>query len=113
ISRKERNKRGLGVLRAVELEDKVANKALNLSGGQKQRVCIARALINNPSVIFVDEPTGNLDSVTGSKIIDLLVKLNREKEITLIVVTHDPELAAICHRQIHIKDGRLVEEIKR
>ena len=109
LSRKDRNRRGMEALKAVELSDKASNKALNLSGGQKQRVCIARALINNPSIIFADEPTGNLDSATGKKIEDLLFKLNKDKEITLIVVTHDPDLAARCDREIHIKDGRLVK----
>jgi putative ABC transport system ATP-binding protein len=109
VSRSDRNRRGLEVLKAVELDDKANSKALNLSGGQKQRVCIARALINNPSIIFADEPTGNLDSATGAKIEDLLFQLNKEKGITLIIVTHDPELAARCNREIHIKDGHLVE----
>jgi putative ABC transport system ATP-binding protein len=109
VSRKERNRRGLEVLHAVELDDKANNKALNLSGGQKQRVCIARALINNPAIIFADEPTGNLDSATGSKIEDLLFQLNKDKNITLIIVTHDPDLAVRCDREIHIKDGRLVK----
>jgi putative ABC transport system ATP-binding protein len=109
IGRKERNRRGMQALAAVELDDKAGNKALNLSGGQKQRACIARALINDPSIIFADEPTGNLDSATGGKIEDLLFKLNKEKQITLIVVTHDPDLAARCDREIHIKDGHLLE----
>lgn len=110
ISRSERKKLGLETLQTVELESKVNAKAVNLSGGQKQRVCIARALINNPSIIFADEPTGNLDSHTGNAIENLLFKLNKEKNITLIIVTHDPEIAAKCDRQIHVKDGRLVKE---
>jgi putative ABC transport system ATP-binding protein len=110
VSRRKAVKRGLEVLKAVELEDKADSQALNLSGGQKQRACIARALINNPSVIFADEPTGNLDSATGGKIEDLLFKLNREQGITLVIVTHDSDLAADCTRQLHLKDGRLVEE---
>jgi energy-coupling factor transporter ATP-binding protein EcfA2 len=76
-----------------------------LSGGQKQRAVIARALINNPKVIFADEPTGNLDSVTGRMVEDILFTLNKDKGITLIVVTHDVELAARCDRQIFIRDG--------
>ena len=98
------------MLKAVELEDKAAAKAGNLSGGQKQRVVIARALINNPRVIFADEPTGNLDSATGRKIENLLFKLNKDQGITLIFVTHDPDLAKRCQRQVHIKDGK-VEKI--
>lgn len=107
ISRKERHERGLKVLEAVELADKAKNKAGTLSGGQKQRVCIARALINNPSIIFADEPTGNLDSHTGKVIEDMLFKLNKEQGITLIIVTHDADLAKRCDRELHIKDGRL------
>jgi putative ABC transport system ATP-binding protein len=109
VGRKEAHKRGIEALKAVELEDKAMSKALNLSGGQKQRACIARALINNPSVIFADEPTGNLDSATGSKIEELLFKLNHDQNITLIIVTHDPDLARSCDRRIHIKDGQLVQ----
>ncbi len=110
---RERNKRGMAALKAVELEDKANNKANDLSGGQKQRVCIARALINNPDVIFADEPTGNLDSATGKKIEDLLFSLNKKQNITLIVVTHDEDLAKLCDRQIHIKDGRILKESKK
>lgn len=107
VSSRARKRRGMEVLKAVELDDKAGNKAANLSGGQKQRVCIARALINDPKIIFADEPTGNLDSQTGKKIEDLLFKLNRDKGITLIFVTHDEDLAARCQREIHIKDGKI------
>ena len=82
IGRRERRRRALEALRVVELEDKAKNKAKDLSGGQKQRVCIARAIVNNPKVIFADEPTGNLDSATGDKIENLLFGLNKEKGIT-------------------------------
>ena len=109
IGNRERKRRGLAALEAVELLDKANNKANDLSGGQKQRVVIARALINDPQIIFADEPTGNLDSVTGKKVEDLLFGLNKQKGITLIIVTHDHELAAKCDRQIHIKDGQLEE----
>lgn len=108
ISSRARKKRGMEVLKAVELDDKANNKAANLSGGQKQRVCIARALINDPKVIFADEPTGNLDSATGKKIEDLLFSLNKKKGITLIFVTHDEDLAKRCQREVHIKDGKIV-----
>lgn len=110
VGKRERRRRGMEVLAAVELDDKAKNKANDLSGGQKQRVVIARALINNPSVIFADEPTGNLDSVTGEKIEDILFTLNKEKNITLIIVTHDPDLAARCDRQISMKDGVILKE---
>ena len=112
IGRRERRRRALEALRVVELEDKAKNKAKDLSGGQKQRVCIARAIVNNPKVIFADEPTGNLDSTTGDKIENLLFGLNKEKGITLIIVTHDEELAAKCGRQIRIADGGIVEDAK-
>jgi len=106
----KRKEMAMAALRAVELDDKANNKATDLSGGQKQRVCIARALVNNPHVIFADEPTGNLDSTTGEKIEQLLFDLNREKGITLIIITHDDELASRCDRQIRIKDGLIIQE---
>ncbi len=109
VGRRERTRRGMEVLHAVELEDKARNKAKELSGGQKQRVCIARALINEPKVIFADEPTGNLDSATGTKVEDLLFALNQTKGITLIVVTHDEDLARRCNRQVYLKDGQIID----
>lgn len=108
VSAAERKKRGLEALKSVELEDKANSRAVDLSGGQKQRVAIARALINNPKVIFADEPTGNLDTVTGKKIEDLLFKLNKDKDITLIFVTHDEDLAKRCQRKIILKDGNIL-----
>lgn len=109
LSSRQRKEMAIDALEAVELSDKANNKANDLSGGQKQRVCIARAIVNQPEIIFTDEPTGNLDSTTGEKIEELLFNLNQNKGITLIIVTHDPELAARCDRQIHIKDGQLLE----
>jgi putative ABC transport system ATP-binding protein len=109
VSAKERSRRGLEALKAVELEDKANSKAVNLSGGQKQRAAIARALINEPKVIFADEPTGNLDTVTGNKVEDLLFSLNKQKGITLIFVTHDPDLANRCKRQVVLRDGQIVK----
>ncbi len=108
VGRRERKKRGLAVLKAVDLLEKAHSKAANLSGGQKQRVCIARALVNSPRIIFADEPTGNLDSQTGKIITDLLFRLNHDSGITLIIVTHDIDLARKCQRQILIKDGHLL-----
>lgn len=99
----------MAVLDKVELADKAKNKAKDLSGGQKQRVVIARALINDPQVIFADEPTGNLDSATGAKVEDLLFALNKKQGITLIVVTHDEDLARRCDRQIYIRDGEIIK----
>ena len=110
VGRRERKSRAMEALRIVGLESKAKNKANDLSGGQKQRVCIARAIVNDPKVIFADEPTGNLDSTTGAKIEDILFKLNKEQGITLIIVTHDQELANKCERQIHISDGHVVSD---
>jgi putative ABC transport system ATP-binding protein len=81
-----------------------------LSGGERQRVAIARSIVNRPAVILADEPTGNLDSVNGKQIIDLLFDLHKARDVTLVLVTHDPILAAACARQIGIKDGRLSEK---
>ena len=108
VGRRERRARGIEVLDQLEMADKAKSKAVSLSGGQKQRAVIARALVNNPKLIFADEPTGNLDTVTGRLVEDILFRLNREDGITLVVVTHDTELAARCDRQVHISDGREV-----
>jgi putative ABC transport system ATP-binding protein len=94
---------------SVGLDDKASKRAKDLSGGEKQRVCIARALVGDPDVIFADEPTGNLDSKTSGTIEDLLLTLNREKGITVVVVTHDEDLASRCGRTISLKDGRVVD----
>ncbi|RLZ03617.1 ABC transporter ATP-binding protein [Kocuria tytonicola] len=107
----ERKRRGLEALEQLEMADKADNKATDLSGGQKQRVVIARALINNPSVIFADEPTGNLDSATSKVVEDILFGLNRDKGITLVVVTHDEDLAQRCGRQIYLVDGEVVPNL--
>jgi putative ABC transport system ATP-binding protein len=110
ISKSERIKKAEKALEDVEMLSKRNSRANELSGGQKQRVCIARAIVTEPEVIFADEPTGNLDSETGEKIIQLLFKLNRTKGITLILVTHDLELANLCQRKIYIKDGQIIKE---
>jgi putative ABC transport system ATP-binding protein len=110
ISSKKRKEIAMKALEAVELADKAKNKASNLSGGQKQRVCIARAIANNPKIIFADEPTGNLDTKTGDKVEEILFNLNKERGVTLIIVTHDETLAAKCDRQIHIQDGKIISK---
>jgi len=107
VPRRERKERIATALAAVELSDKAASKARNLSGGQKQRLAIARAIVNNPQIIFADEPTGNLDSVTSERIEKLLFDHNKNKGVTLIIVTHDPELAAKCGMVVMIKDGKI------
>jgi len=110
IKKRARRQRAVELLKEVDLNDKAKSRARDLSGGQKQRVCIARALINNPEIIFADEPTGNLDTTTGTQIENLLFKLNNEKNITLIIVTHDEELANRCDRKIYLKDGKILKE---
>ncbi|MUN63127.1 ATP-binding cassette domain-containing protein [Kocuria sediminis] len=109
VGRAERRRRGLAVLERLEMAEKAGARATDLSGGQKQRVAIARALVNDPSVIFADEPTGNLDSATGAVVQDILFELNQERGITAVVVTHDAELAARCDRQVHLRDGLIVD----
>lgn len=106
--RREQRQRGLQVLEDLELGEKSRNRATDLSGGQKQRTVIARALVNEPRVIFADEPTGNLDSVTGANVERILFDLHRERGITLVVVTHDRDLAAQFQRQIYLADGEIV-----
>jgi len=111
VSGRSRKKRIEEALKTVELDDKLKQKAGNLSGGQKQRLAIARAIVNKPSIIFADEPTGNLDSTTGAVIEDLLFSLNKKEGSTLIIVTHDHDLAKRCDMQIFVKDGE-VERIE-
>jgi putative ABC transport system ATP-binding protein len=94
-------------LASVDLLDKIKSRARDLSGGQKQRLAVARAIVNNPRILFADEPTGNLDSATGEKIEDLLFGYCKSTGSTLIVVTHDVDLARKCDIQIHIKDGKV------
>ncbi|MBB1559348.1 ABC transporter ATP-binding protein [Candidatus Saccharibacteria bacterium] len=107
LSRKKRAHKINAALKAVDLYDKRKNRAKDLSGGQKQRLAIARAIVGDPQIIFADEPTGNLDSETGAKVEGLLFDYNKQKGVTLIVVTHDVDLAKKCDYQIIIKDGRV------
>jgi len=97
-------------LEAVGLGDRVTHRPTELSGGQQQRVAVARAIINNPSIIMADEPTGNLDSKVGQEIMDLLLSLNKKRGTTLIIVTHDPTISAQTERVIRLIDGHLDEE---
>lgn len=105
----KRKQRILTALKQVELDDKVNQKAGNLSGGQKQRLAIARAIVNVPRIIFADEPTGNLDTVTGAKVEQLLFGFNRKLGSTLVIVTHDEELATRCDMQVHLQDGKVTK----
>ena len=107
LPRKKRAHKINAALKAVDLYDKRKNRAKDLSGGQKQRLAIARAIVGDPQIIFADEPTGNLDSETGAKVEELLFDYNKQKGVTLIVVTHDADLAKKCDHQIIIKDGRI------
>ena len=107
LPRKKRAHKINTALKAVDLYDKRKNRAKDLSGGQKQRLAIARAIVGDPQIIFADEPTGNLDSETGAKVEELLFGYNKQKGVTLIVVTHDADLAKKCDHQIIIKDGRI------
>ena len=102
-----RKKRIIEALEAVDLGDKIKSRAKDLSGGQKQRLAIARAIVGRPQILFADEPTGNLDSATSKVIEDLLFNYCKENNATLIIVTHDEDLAQKCQRVIHIKDGKI------
>jgi len=108
--KKDRVQRAVELLTKVGLADRVHHRPNELSGGERQRVAIARALANDPEILFADEPTGNLDSESGGTILELLKRLSEEEGKTLIIVTHDPDAAAIAERIIRLRDGRVVEE---
>lgn len=108
VSKKIRERAALSALQEVGLKDKAKNKANDLSGGQKQRVAIARAIVTKPDILVADEPTGNLDSENGTVVADLLFKLNKKNKTTLVMVTHDEELAEKCQRVVRLRDGEVV-----
>lgn len=112
VSSNEWHKTALDAMKSVGLENRLNHKPSELSGGQQQRVAIARALVNNPSIILADEPTGNLDSKSGEQIMKILQGLNEDKGVTIILVTHEPNIAQFSKRIIHIKDGAVIKDEK-
>jgi putative ABC transport system ATP-binding protein len=111
MNRALRANKSLNLLQALGIKDKAKLKASNLSGGQQQRVAIARALVNNPTLVLADEPTGNLDTKTGAEVFGLLRNLSEKYQRTVVMVTHNPELAGNTDRIIYIKDGIIEKEI--
>ncbi|KPK38060.1 MAG: hypothetical protein AMJ78_10590 [Omnitrophica WOR_2 bacterium SM23_29] len=103
--------RGIEILTAVGLNERLHHRPNQLSGGEQQRVAIARALVNDPEILLCDEPTGNLDSETGKQVLDLLWNLNRKQNLTLIIVTHENEIAKVAEKVLYIKDGRVMSAV--
>lgn len=113
ISKKERRERAVEALKSVGLPTKLRNTPAELSGGQQQRVAIARAVVTEPSTLFADEPTGNLDTSTTAEIMELLTRLNEDRGITVVMVTHEDEVAAYAKRTVRVKDGLIESDIRR
>ncbi|MCB0172830.1 MAG: ABC transporter ATP-binding protein, partial [Anaerolineae bacterium] len=110
VSRRERRRRSAAALEAVGLGDRLHHRPNELSGGQQQRVAIARALVSQPAIIMADEPTGNLDSKSSLEIMTIFQHLNEEQQITIIFVTHEPDIAQFTHRIVRLADGRIIED---
>lgn len=113
LSLKEQRKQAAAALQRVGLAGREQHYPSQLSGGQQQRVAIARALVGAPAILFADEPTGNLDTVSSREIMDILEQLNREDGITIILVTHEPDIAAYASRELVMKDGQIVQDVRR
>ena len=111
IDCKEQNKRLMDVSKILGIEELLEKRTFEVSGGQAQRTAIARALINNPSIVLADEPTGNLDSKSSKNVMELFEKINKERKVTTMMVTHDPLAASYCNRILFIKDGTIYNEI--
>jgi ABC-type lipoprotein export system ATPase subunit len=107
---KDGKKRALELIERVGLSDRIKHRPAELSGGQAQRVAIARALVNKPSMVLLDEPTGAVDTETAQQLVDLLTQLNREEQVTLVLVTHDLEVAGAARRRIRLKDGKVLSD---
>lgn len=112
VPEEERKKRAKNLLDSLGLEKRIFHKPSELSGGEQQRIAVARALANNPEIIVADEPTGNLDSTTGNKIMEILIDLHQKEKKTIIVVTHDPAIAGYSKEIINIKDGQIITDHK-
>jgi len=110
LDKKKRRKRAEELLETVGLKERVNHKPAELSGGERQRVAIARALANNPKFLLMDEPTGNIDSETSKEILELVIRLNKEKGVTTIVITHDQSIASQAKRKVRMLDGSIIQE---
>ena len=113
LSLKEQRKQAAAALHRVGLSGRELHYPSQLSGGQQQRVAIARALVGGPSLLFADEPTGNLDSTSSTEIMDILEELNRQDGMTIVLVTHEPDIAAHASRQLVMKDGQIIQDVRR
>jgi len=113
VAKDKKIQRAKRLLELVGVEKKFDNRPNELSGGERQRVAIARAMANEPQIILADEPTGNLDSVSGREVMNILMKLNKEEKVTLVIVTHDKNIASQTKRIIYLKDGEIVKEVKK
>jgi len=111
IPPKERRERAMQLLEAVGLAARANNKPSELSGGEQQRVAIARALANSPSIVLADEPTGNLDSKSAWDVVNLLKKINEERNVTIVIVTHNLEITSVCNRVVYLRDGMIEREV--